>query len=79
MLAVFNGDGDSVSAVDATTPTVIVLDQTAFYAESGGQAGDWACYAAMLRVFRSDTQISGDQFLHIGQLLSGTISPGDTA
>lgn len=80
VLAVFNGDGDSVSAVDATNPNgVIVLDQTAFYAESGGQAGDCGLLRNDTARFQvTDTQISGDQFLHIGQLLSGTISPGDT-
>ena len=80
VLAVFNGDGDSVSAVDATNPNgVIVLDQTAFYAESGGQAGDCGLLRNDTARFQvTDTQISGDQYLHIGQLLSGTISPGDT-
>ena len=80
VLAVFDSEGDSVSAVDAANPKgVVVLDQTAFYAESGGQAGDSGILSSDSARFEvSDTQISGDQYLHIGQLLSGTISPGDT-
>ena len=80
VLAVFDGEGDSVSALDAATPNgVVVLDQTAFYAESGGQVGDNGLLSNDTARFEvSDTQISGDQYLHIGQLLSGTIGPGDT-
>ena len=80
VLAVFDGEGDSVSALDAANPNgVVVLDQTAFYAESGGQVGDNGLLSSDTARFEvSDTQISGDQYLHIGQLLSGTISPGDT-
>ena len=80
VLAVFDGEGDSVSALDAATPNgVVVLDQTAFYAESGGQVGDNGLLSSDTARFEvSDTQISGDQYLHIGQLLSGTIGPGDT-
>ena len=80
VLAVFDSEGDSVSAVDAANPKgVVVLDQTACYAESGGQAGDSGILSSDSARFEvSDTQISGDQYLHIGQLLSGTISPGDT-
>ena len=80
VLAVFDGEGDSVSALDAAHPNgVVVLDQTAFYAESGGQVGDNGLLSSDTARFEvSDTQISGDQYLHIGQLLSGTIGPGDT-
>lgn len=80
VLAVFDSEGDSVSALDAAnTKGVVVLDQTAFYAESGGQAGDSGILRSDTARFDvTDTQISGDQYLHIGELLSGTVSPGDT-
>ena len=80
VLAVFDSEGDSVSAVDSVNPEgVVVLDQTAFYADSGGQVGDSGILRSDTARFEvSDTQISGDQYLHIGRLLSGTISPGDT-
>ena len=79
VLAVFDSEGDSVSALDSANPEgVVVLNQTAFYAESGGQVGDSGILRSDTARFDvSDTQISGDQFLHIGQLLSGTIAPGD--
>ena len=55
------------------------MDQTAFYAESGGQVGDRGILASETARFQvGDTQISGDQFLHIGGLLEGTIRAGDT-
>ncbi|MFM2483441.1 alanine--tRNA ligase [Celerinatantimonas sp. YJH-8] len=56
----------------------IVLDQTPFYAESGGQVGD---HGVLLlkdgQVRIDDTTKSGDAFVHHGTVIDGTIKVDD--
>ncbi len=80
VLAVFDAAGEPVEQLSDDGPAgVIVLDQTAFYAESGGQVGDRGrLHNASAGFDVTDTQISGDQYLHIGRMLNGTIQAGDT-
>ena len=79
VIAVFDSEGELLSCLDAGNDSgVVVLNQTAFYAESGGQVGDVGALVSKAGRFAvTDTQISGDQYLHIGQLTQGVISPGD--
>ena len=58
---------------------VIVLDSTAFYAESGGQVGDTGVIIAKSAEFEvEDTQKTHEGvFMHMGTVKSGTISVGD--
>ena len=79
VIAVFDSEGEPLSCLDAGNDSgVVVLNQTAFYAESGGQVGDVGALVSKAGRFAvTDTQISGDQYLHIGQLTQGVISPGD--
>ena len=59
---------------------VIVFDQTAFYAGERVVRLATSILAGETARFQvGDTQISGDQFLHIGGLLEGTIRAGHTA
>jgi alanyl-tRNA synthetase len=56
---------------------VVILDETPFYAESGGQAGDtgklvWPGGAIEIK----DTQKDGAHFLHIGVVVEGCLSSG---
>ena len=72
-------DGASVESALEGDQTVIVLDRTPFYAESGGQVGDSGYLAAdHLRVDISDTSKSGQAFLHHGVITQGTLQVGDT-
>jgi len=56
----------------------IILNQTSFYAESGGQAGDNGVLRAENSEFRvDDTQYLANKVIaHIGQVVSGEFHPG---
>jgi len=59
---------------------VVVLAQTPFYAESGGQVGDTGYLSVGDNRFEVlDCQKQGNNHLHIGRLLSGALSVGDQA
>ncbi|MGQ4002342.1 alanine--tRNA ligase [Francisellaceae bacterium CB299] len=71
-------NGELVNKLDNTNDAVIVLDQTPFYAESGGQAGDKGILEGVGLVFEvSDVQKSGNTILHIGKLVKGVINSND--
>ncbi len=80
VIAIFDEQGDPLEALDGSdTGGVVVLDKTAFYAESGGQVGDSGLLRSEAASFVVvDTQISGDQYLHIGHVQHGCIRAGDT-
>ena len=57
---------------------LVVLDQTPFYAESGGQVGDTGeLINGEKRFIVADTQKQNDVFMHIGELESGELRVGD--
>ena len=75
MLAVFDINGDAKEALAPGEEGVIVLDRTPFYAESGGQVGDYGQLVIDNSSFVvKDTQISGDQRLHIGSMSADSAS-----
>ena len=56
----------------------IIIEETAFYAESGGQIGDVGTIVSKDGTFDViDTQHSGNAQVHIGSVSKGTISLGD--
>ena len=58
---------------------IIVLEQTPFYGESGGQVGDVGLLTSENVKFRvEDTQKQGDVYLHIGHVRTGQLVIGDT-
>lgn len=62
----------------AADQTVIVLDRSPFYAESGGQVGDTGTIKSEQFEFQvRDTQKDGEVITHIGTLIRGTVSEGD--
>ena len=68
-----------VNTLDNGDQAIVILDQTPFYAESGGQVGDIGELAHDHCKFQVvDTQKQNNIFLHIGQLTSGQLNVGDT-
>lgn len=70
--------GQPVESLVAGEEGVVILDQTPFYAESGGQVGDTGlieCDGAVFEV--QDTQKQGGKlFLHKGKVLQGSLYVG---
>ena len=76
ILAIFV-EGKPVESVSEGTNAIIVLDQTPFYAESGGQVGDSGSLTQGMHSFHvDDTQKQGKLFLHHGKATAGSIEVG---
>jgi len=72
-------DGTAVQQADAGQPVAVILNQTPFYAESGGQVGDAGGITGPdgLRVRIDGTQKKlGDLFVHLGVIEAGTLTVG---
>ena len=72
--------GRQVDHAETGTDVAIVLNQTPFYAEAGGQVGDTGTITGprALRVAITDTEKRlGDLHVHIGRLESGRLAVGD--
>ncbi|EED9436029.1 TPA_asm: alanine--tRNA ligase [Salmonella enterica subsp. enterica serovar Abortusovis] len=71
-------DGKAVEAINAGQEAVVVLDQTPFYAESGGQVGDKGELKGAGFTFAvDDTQKYGQVIGHLGKLSAGALKVGD--
>ncbi|MDD5947097.1 MAG: alanine--tRNA ligase [Oscillospiraceae bacterium] len=72
-------NGAPVDSITEGTDAAIVLSQTPFYAESGGQVGDTGEISGNGTFAVADTQKVGNgHFLHMGMLEQGTMAVGDT-
>jgi alanyl-tRNA synthetase len=71
-------DGEQVEVIGQDQRAVIVLDETPFYAESGGQVGDTGKLITDNAVFLvEDTQKQGKAYLHIGIIDSGSLNKSE--
>ncbi|MBU9850727.1 alanine--tRNA ligase [Rahnella aceris] len=72
-------DGQPVNDIQAGVNAIVVLDDTPFYGESGGQVGDKGILKTTTGVFSvSDTQKYGKAIGHLGALSAGKLSIGDS-
>lgn len=70
-------NGESVKQAKAGTEVQIALDQTPFYAESGGQIGDRGYLNGKDVVVRiEDVQKESNIFIHYGRIERGTLKTG---
>ncbi|WP_218722807.1 alanine--tRNA ligase [Pseudomonas bubulae] len=72
-------EGQSVASLNEGDEGVVILDQTPFYAESGGQVGDCGyLQAGAARFDVRDTTKTGGAFLHHGVVATGGLKVGET-
>ena len=78
VIAALVKDGKESDSLKAGESGAIVLNQTPFYGESGGQVGDTGVLIGDgARVRITDTQKkAGDLFVHLGTVEQGTLTPG---
>jgi len=70
--------GEAVEAVSADAEVVAILDNTSFYAESGGQVGDSGyLHTDSANIEISDCRKAGDHHMHIGRVMSGELKVGE--
>ncbi|MEZ8106343.1 alanine--tRNA ligase [Vibrio sp. 03-59-1] len=71
-------DADEVETLSAGDKAIVILDQTPFYAESGGQCGDAGTLNTQSGVFKVvDTQKLGNAIAHHGELVEGVLAKED--
>lgn len=73
-------DGQQVNQLQTGEEATVILDQTVFYAESGGQTGDsgWLKNNSGMVFIVKDTQKFGQSIGHIGHLMQGDLSVNQT-
>ncbi|CAN5824115.1 alanine--tRNA ligase [soil metagenome] len=80
-IAAILGAEGRIESVDAGGSAEIVLEETPFYAEAGGQVGDTGEISTSTGVFRvTDTKRpSPDVVVHIGEVVEGFVEAGQAA
>ena len=73
-------ENNRVEELKSGQKAILILAETPFYAESGGQVGDQGTITTDGGVFDvTDTQKQGSAILHYGQVVSGVIKAGASA
>ncbi|MGR5119808.1 alanine--tRNA ligase [Vibrio astriarenae] len=71
-------EGEAADSLSAGDKAIIILGETPFYAESGGQCGDAGELKTDSGVFKvEDTQKLGNAIAHHGVLAEGVLAKGD--
>lgn len=71
-------DGEASESLSAGDKAIIILGETPFYAESGGQCGDAGVLKTDSGLFKvEDTQKLGNAIAHHGVLAEGVLAKGD--
>ena len=71
-------DGVAMDSVSVGDRVAVILDRTAFYAESGGQVGDVGTIGKDgAEIMVEDCRKAGDHHVHIGKVVSGEFARGD--
>jgi len=71
---------DKVDAASAGSDVQVALNQTPFYAESGGQVGDTGVIRTQTGIVNvTDTRKSAGVFVHFGRVIEGEVKPGQSA
>ncbi|MDA0149998.1 alanine--tRNA ligase [Vibrio sp. LaRot3] len=71
-------EGEAADSLSAGDKAIIILGETPFYAESGGQCGDAGVLKTESGVFKvEDTQKLGNAIAHHGVLVEGVLAKGD--
>ena len=70
--------GEAAETATAESEVAIILDETPYYAESGGQVGDCGyLHSSGAKIEVVDCRKAGDHHLHIGRLISGELKVGE--
>ncbi|WP_300057732.1 alanine--tRNA ligase [uncultured Roseobacter sp.] len=73
-------DGKEVSEAKSGDSVQIALNQTPFYAESGGQVGDSGLLRTSDGIAKiTDTRKTADVFIHVATVAEGTLKAGEAA
>ncbi|MEO1551953.1 MAG: alanine--tRNA ligase-related protein, partial [Pseudomonadota bacterium] len=73
-------DGAEMASAASGQSVTLVLNQTPFYGESGGQVGDQGeITTPKARVRIDDTRKKAGVFLHMGEVIEGVLEPGEPA
>lgn len=71
-------EGEAADSLSAGDKAIIILGETPFYAESGGQCGDSGVLKTESGLFQvEDTQKLGNAIAHHGILVEGVLAKGD--
>ncbi|KFI09338.1 alanine--tRNA ligase [Vibrio coralliilyticus] len=71
-------EGEAAESLSAGDQAILILGETPFYAESGGQCGDAGVLKTESGVFNvQDTQKLGNAIAHHGVLAEGVLAKGD--